>query len=344
MEKIIFCTLLLLGNLCAQTYTDMLGRHVEVNHASKLVFLGPGALRLGVYLGLETRLAGIEKTENDDSPLSPYRTFLGKESIAKLPLVGPGGPGKMPDLEALITLKPDLIITSFVDQNQIDLITSKTSIPVIAVSYGASYGGTSKKNLDDIKASLLLLGNITQTHERAQNLVAFMKSQEKELSSLQLPSSTTLYIGGVGYKGSQGITSTEANYPPFELLGLKNSVFAGTSTQGHQFIELEALLKSDPEIIFIDMFGKKMIEEEYAKYKPLFDSLKAYKTGNVKEVIGFNYYSTNIENLFVIAWQVAQAFNAKVDIHEKATTIFTAFYGSKGADLLEKLPYGLGHK
>lgn len=340
MEKIILCTLILLGSLCAQTYTDMLGRHVEVKSASKLVFLGPGALRLGVYLGLEERLVGIEKTENDASPLSPYRTFLGKEKIAKLPLVGPGGPGKMPDLEALIVLKPDLIITSFVDQNQIDLIASKTTIPILAVSYGASYGGSSQKNLEEIKASLLLLGEVTQTKARAQKLTAFMQNEEKGLSALKL-SPKTLYVGGIGYKGAQGMTSTEANYPPFELLGLKNSVFANTDAKGHQFIELEALLKADPEIIFVDLFGKAKVEEEYAEKKPLFESLQAYQKGNIKEVIGYNYYSTNIENLFVIAWQVAHALGAPVDINSKAKEIFTAFYGEKADALLTKLPYHL---
>lgn len=343
MEKIIFIVMLLLSSICAQTYTDMLGRNVEINQASKLIFLGPGALRLGIYLGLEKHLVGIEKTENDASLLCPYRTFLGREAIAKLPLVGPGGPGKMPDLEALITLKPDLIITSFVDQNQIDLITSKTGIPVVAVSYGATYGGTHKKNLDDIKASLRLIATITDTKERAQKLITFMQIQEKELSLLQFPSKT-LYIGGVSYKGMQGITSTEANYPPFELLGLKNIIFVETSAQGHQFIELEALLKSDPELIFVDMFGKKIVEEEHAKYKPLFDSLQAYKTNNVKEVIGYNYYSTNIENLFVIAWQVAHALGEKIDVQEKAKIIFTAFYGSEGEALLKKLPYELDQR
>ncbi|KFL33228.1 MULTISPECIES: ABC transporter substrate-binding protein [unclassified Sulfurospirillum] len=340
MEKIILCTLIFLSSLCAQTYTDMLGRHVEINRASTLVFLGPGALRLGVYLGLEERLVGIEKTENDVSALSPYRTFLGQEKIAKLPLIGPGGPGKMPDLEALIQLKPDLIITSFVDQNQIDLITSKTAIPVLAVSYGASYGGTSQKNLEEIKASLLLLGEVTHTQERAQTLTAFMHKEEKALAALKL-SPQTLYVGGIGYKGSQGMTSTEANYPPFELLGLKNSVFAHSDAKGHQFIELEALLKADPEIIFIDLFGKANVEKEYAEKKPLFDSLQAYRKRNVKEVIGYNYYSTNIENLFVIAWQVAHALGAPVEMNAKANEIFSAFYGEKADALLAKLPYHL---
>ncbi|AFL69481.1 ABC transporter substrate-binding protein [Sulfurospirillum barnesii] len=344
MKKILSLLLLFATMLFSQTYTDMLGRKVSLEKSDKIVCIGPGALRLAVYLGLENRLVGIEKTENDPSALSPYRTFLGKEKISKLPIIGTGGPGKMPDLEALLVAKPDFIIASFVDKNQLELIASKTNIPLIAISYGASYGGTSKKNLDDIKNSLLLLGDITHTSQRAHALVAFIKAQEEALGAISLPSQK-LYVGGIGYKGVQGLTSTEATYPPFELLGLKNSVFEGTTTQGHQFIELEALMKNDPDIIFIDLFGKQKVEQDYLTQKALYDTLKAYKTGNVKEILGFNFYSTNVENLLVIAWQIAAHLGAPVDVNEKAHAIFNAFYTEpKGSVLLESLPYGFAKK
>ena len=339
MQKFFVFTIFLYSLMFAQPYTDMLGRSVNISSAEKLVFIGPGALRLGVYLGLEDRMVGIEKTENDASPLSPYRTFLGKERIAKLPLIGTGGPGKMPDLEALIVLKPDLIIASFVDKNQIELITSKTGIPVLSLSYGATYGGN-EKQMWSIKNSLLLLGRVTQTLSRAEALVSFIGTQEQKLLSLKLPDKK-VYIGGIGYKGVQGITSTEATYPPFEMIGLKNCVFEGKETLGHQFIELEALLKADPEIIFIDMFGKEKVKEEYEAKKELFSTLRAYQTHNVKEILGYNFYSTNIENLLVIAWQIASLMGENIELNHEATKIYKAFYGEKGVELLGKLPYGI---
>lgn len=325
--------------LFAQPYTDMLGRLVEVKTSSRLIFLGPGALRMGVYLGLEERLVGIEKTENDASPLSPYRTFLGKDRIAKLPIIGSGGPGKMPDLEALIVQKPDLIVASFLDKNQLDLIQSKTAIPVIALSYGASYGGSAKQLLS-MKNSLLLLGKITQTLPLAEALTSFITKQEEKLSAMKVPQKK-LYIGGIGYKGAQGINSTEANYPPFELLGLKNALFEGKDTMGHHFIDFEALIKANPEILFIDMFGKTKITQEYTAQKALFDTLSAYKTGHVKEVLGYNFYSTNMENLLVIAYQIASYLGVSIDLKSEAREIYKAFYGEAGLKLLEQLPYGL---
>jgi iron complex transport system substrate-binding protein len=324
----------------------MLGRSVDINSAEKFLFLGPGAMRLGTYMGLQNKLAGIERFEQRPlvaSP-SPYRTYLGLDFFQKLPVVSEGGPGKMPNLEALIVAKPDVIFTSFFDKNQIAQIESKTGIPVIALSYGASYGGTSNKNLEDIKASLLLIGEISNTQKRAQELVDFIALQENELSKISLPSKS-IYIGGVPYKGIQPITSTEVNYPPFELLGLTNSVFASMpEAKGHQFIDLEALLKTNPEIIFIDSLSKSKITEDYQAKKALFDTLQAYQNGTVVEVLGFNNYSTNVENLLLIAWQIASYLGYDISLHVKAQEIFEAFYPNHSSELLEKLDYKLGKK
>ena len=339
MKKCLLVLMVLLSSLWAESYTDMLGRSVDIKSSSKLVFLGPGALRLGVYLGLEERLCGIEKTENEASPFSPYRTFLGKERIAKLPIIGTGGPGKMPDLEALVVHKPDLIITSFLDKNQLDLIQSKTGIPVLALSYGASYGGSAQQLLS-IKNSLLLLGKVTQKLPRAEALVTFISEQEVKLSTLPV-AQKRVYVGGLGYKGAQGINSTEANYPPFELLGLKNALFEDKEALGHHFIDMEALIKADPEVIFIDKFGKAKVAQEYAAKKALFDTLSAYKKGNVKDVLGYNFYSTNVENLLLISYQIASILGVHAKLEDEARSIFKAFYGEKGVALLNQLPYGI---
>jgi iron complex transport system substrate-binding protein len=312
----------------------MLGREVEVNSTQKLVFLGPGALRMGVYLGLQDRLVGIERTENTQSKISPYRSYLGKSFIAKLPVVSTGGPGKMPNLEALIVHKPDLIITSFLDKTQLELIRSKTSIPVLSLSYGASYGGT-KEQLESMKNSILLLGEVSCKEKRARKLVDFIEKKELELSKIELEKKC-VYVGGIGYKGKQGITSTEANYPPFELLGLKNCVFKDSSAMGHHFIDYEALLSVDPEMIFVDMFGKDKVMLEQKEKSNFFKALSAYKNKNIKDIHGYNFYATNIENLFVIAYQIASYMGAKnIDVDAKAKEIYDAFYIDKGSRLYE---------
>lgn len=321
----------------------MLDREVEILKSEKLLFLGPGALRMGVYLSLQDRIIGIEKTEHTQAKLSPYRTHLGKEFITKLPIIGTGGPGKMPNLEAIMVHKPDLIITSFLDKSQLELISSKTSTPVIALSYGASYGG-SDEQLQSVKKSLLLLGKVTNTQKRAKNLVEFIQRQQTKLSSLHVKQKC-VYVGGIGYKGAQGLSSTEANYPPFELLGLQNCLFKGAKKMGHHFVDYEALISVDPDMIFVDMFGAKKVQKEYEENKSLLSGLRAYRTDNVKDILAYNFYSTNIENLFVISYQIASYMGVKeIDVAHHAKEIYKAFYGKNGVKLLEKLPYGFSAK
>ncbi len=45
----------------------------------------------------------------------------------------------MPNLETLVSIKPDIIFTSILSLEQVNLIQNKTKIPVVALSYGASY-------------------------------------------------------------------------------------------------------------------------------------------------------------------------------------------------------------
>lgn len=344
MKKIFFVFLASVLSLWAKPYTDMLGRSVEINKAETFVFVGPGALRLGTYLGLREKIVGIEKLEQMPNAQSPYRTFIGVDFAKKLPVIGNGGPGKMPNLEALLNVHPDVIFTSFIPKDQIELITQKTGIPVVALSYGASYGGKGNKNLDEIKASLKLIALIANQEQRAEVLVSFIQKQEEQLSKIKLPD-TSVYVGGVAYKGIQPITSTEVDYPPFALLGIKNSVFKDKpEAKGHQFIDFEALLKANPELIFTDMYSRAKIQQDYKENKALYDTLKAYKNGEVKEVLGFNNYSTNVENLLLISWQIANYMGYDVDIDAKAQEIFNAFYPNNGETLLEKLSYKLGAK
>jgi len=54
-----------------------------------------------------------------------------------------GGVNFKINLEKIISLKPDLIIAGYISKQRADLITKKTGIPVVVISYG---WGTSKSS------------------------------------------------------------------------------------------------------------------------------------------------------------------------------------------------------
>lgn len=317
---------------------DMFGRDIRIKENKRIVCLGPGALRLAGYLKLQERIAGIEKLELKYDLRSPYRAAFDKKEINSLSIVSQGGPGKMPNLETLVTLGPDIIFTSFLSKEQVQLIQDKTKIPVVALSYGATYGGAKKQSkLEAVKNSLKLMGKITGKNKRAQELVEFMELQEKQLAKIRF-TGKKVYIGGIGYKGAQGITSTESAYPPFELLNIKNELLK--DKKGHFFINKEALLSYNPDIIFLDYLGKKIVKEELVNDKKLYGTIEAFKQKQVFWLYPYNFYNTNMENIFINSWKIASYLGLDIDLKAKEEEIYKKFLGEKGFEAMQKIkPY-----
>ena len=166
--KFVIILFTLFSTLLFSNILDIDSKKFTINTPpNRIVTIGPGALRLVTIMGLEDSLVGIEKIERKAIGFSEYRTALGKKRIISLPVIGVGGPGKLPNLEKIITLKPDIIISSFIGKKQLNLITQKTGIPILSLSYGLGYGGSEQK-LEAIKKSLLLMGEIFKNKELKQ--------------------------------------------------------------------------------------------------------------------------------------------------------------------------------
>jgi iron complex transport system substrate-binding protein len=329
--KFLFTILLLFSSLFA-TQLDK-----YPNDIKKIVAIGPGALRIVTILNATDKLVGIEKVEHKAIGFSEYRSVIGKEKINSLPIIGAGGPNKLPNLEMLIQLKPDLIVSSFIDKKQLQIINQKTKIPTISLDYGLGYGGNDNK-IEAIKKSILLLGKVLHKEKRAKNIVDFMNNEEKELKKYNIKDAN-IYIGGIGFKGAHGITSTEKFYPSFELLGVKNPL-AKNAKSNHVIIQEEALVLKNPDYIFLDLFGKKIIKENFKKKKSLYTSLKAYKNKQIYWLLPYNFYNTNISNVYINSWIILSKLGYNIDIKSKMQTIYNTFY-KNGASKLMKTRYPL---
>lgn len=329
--KIVIFLICMISFLQSSTFKDMFDREVEIKNNQKIVAIGPGALRLISYMDMQDKIVGIEKLELDLDFKSPYRVLLDSDKILSLPIIGEGGAGKLPNLEKLIQIAPDVIFTSFLSQDQINMITQKTKIPVIALSYGSNYGGENNmQKLQAIKNSLKLIGNIMNNENRADTLIEFMTQQENILSQ-QISTNTKCYIGGIGYKGARGITSTESHYPSFELLAIKPSI--NFPKNGHLQIALEELIVNNPDIIFLDLLGKKIVDEELQEKQSLYKKLNAVKNNKVFWLYPYNFYNTNIENVYLNSFIIASHLGANIDIEAKKDEIYNMFLGQNSIKL-----------
>ncbi len=270
--------------------TDALGRIVKVPvNVTRVVAVGPGALRIMVYLNATDKVVGIEEFEKRFPYGRPY--ILAHPELLKLPIIGPGGPGKLPNFEALIKVHPQVIFMVFVSRSEANEVQSKTGIPVVVLSYGTLSNFTDREFFN----SLLLAGRILGKEKRAENVIRFIENQQSYLENLTNGlEGPTVYVGGIGYKGAHGITSTYTDYAPFTVLHLNNIASKIGSKNGWAQVDKEFLLKENPDYLFIDEGGLKIILSDYNNNPSFYNSLKAVKEGHVYGVLPYNFYNTNM--------------------------------------------------
>ncbi|WP_456443974.1 ABC transporter substrate-binding protein [Thermococcus sp.] len=270
--------------------TDALGRTVKVPvNVTRVVAVGPGALRMMVYLNATDKVVGIEEFEKRFPYGRPY--ILAHPELLKLPIIGPGGPGKLPNFEALIKVHPQVIFMVFVSRSEANEVQSKTGIPVVVLSYGTLSNFTDREFFN----SLLLAGRILGKEKRAENVIRFIESQQSYLENLTNGlEGPTVYVGGIGYKGAHGITSTYTDYAPFTVLHLNNIASKIGSKNGWAQVDKEFLLRENPDYLFIDEGGLKIILSDYNNNPSFYNSLKAVKKGHVYGVLPYNFYNTNM--------------------------------------------------
>lgn len=311
--------------------TDMLGRQAELKaQAQKIVAIGPGALRLCCYVDGVELFAGIEQMDKDNAAGKPY--VMANPSMTNLPVIGAGGPNNAPDAEKLLSVKPDVIFTTYAqDKAAADNLQSKTGIPVVVVSYGKV------STFDpDLYASIKLIGKLTGKEQRAQEVVDFMEKckADLDLRTRDIPEGErpAVYIGALGARGTHGVESTQGDYSLFNAIHAKN-VVDETGKTGSLMIDKEKLLQWNPEKIFIDGGGVQMVHEDYKKNPEYYKALSAVQKGEVYSQLPYNSYSTNIDTAIADAYYMGKVIYPEqfedVDPVKKADEIYKFLLGKE---------------
>jgi iron complex transport system substrate-binding protein len=320
------------------TVTDLAGRQVEIDMpVEKVTAIGPGALRLVCYTGDADKVVGIENMEKQWGTGRPY--IMAHPELLELPVIGQGGPDSTPDPEMLISVDPDVIFVAYlVDTAKANELQSKTGIPVVVLSYGDL--GTFDV---EVFESLRLVGEITGNTQRADDVASYIKDCQDDLKdrTMGIPDAEkpTVYVGGLGMKGTHGIESTQGGFPPLDAINALN-VVDETGTDGSVMIDKEQLLEWNPDIIFIDEGGYGMVVEDYKSNPGLYNSLQAVQEGSFYGYLPFNYYTTNIDTAVADSYFMGKivfpdAFR-DVDPVEKANEIYEFLLGEASYEQMAK--------
>ena len=339
------------------TVTDMVGRQVEILPGSykRVVCIGAGALRMYSYIGDVALLAGVEDIDNTTAPerpamfdavARPYVLAFG-ETFNTLPSCGVGGPmAQTAEAEKILSCNPDIVISEFEDVEKSNALQEQLGVPVITLGAGSN-GVFDEK----FYGSMELLGRVFGKTERADKIVSFVKAEAKEIADrvADIPAGEkpSVYICGLGNWGTTDHLMTAENYISFQVAGVKN-VVSGLGIQGVGPIEEEKFVElgEQMDIIIMDAAAVKNIKPLYAEDPAMFDTCKAWKSGEVYLEMAYNAYYTNYEIALINTWFIAKTVYPEafqdVDLTEKTNEVTKLFLGKELAEEIFACPSSFG--
>ena len=339
------------------TVTDMIGRELTVTPGSytRVVCIGAGALRMYSYIGDVSLLCGVEDIDNltleerpkmFDSVARPYVLAYG-DVFSTLPSCGVGGPNaQAAEAEKILSCNPDIVISEYEDVEKEDALQEQLGVPVVTLKSGPN--GVFD---DAFSQSMTLLGQIFGEEEKAEALVSFIAAETAAIAertaSIADEDKPAVYVCGLGNWGTTNHLMTSQTYASFEVANIRN-VVTDLGANGVQPIEEEKFvaLGADMDIIVMDAAAVKNIKPLYQEDPTMFDSCKAWQTGDVYLEMAYNAYYTNYEIALINTWFIAKSVYpdlfADVDITAKTNEITSAFLGKELADEIFACPSSFG--
>ena len=335
--------LIILGKEKELTLVDMADRIVTINKPIERVVLA--ALQDGintlVQLGAEDKIVGITEGIKrggygqliDPKPSSWWTPLqLAAPELKVLPTVGTW---KEPNLEAIISLEPDVVFgycLSGLDTP--NAIQDKTEIPTLCLQ---NLGGTTYSKFDPHLQIYRLVGWIVGKNKEAEELISYANEKIEEITEVtsEIPDSEKprVYFAGWGK-----LTKTPLHYDPLDIAGGIN-VAKGAGTD-FIFVEVskEQIIAWNPDMIVIHrvptskshVWGNTI---EDILTDPDLQTVNAVKDKKVYYTKGFAGswdLATAIPETFYLAKLFQPDEFEDLDVEKEGNEILERFYGVDG--------------
>lgn len=313
---------------------DALGRSVKVpDSVSGAVCIRASALRLVSYAGGAPFITGVEEPELRNREYSHLCAF---PYLGAKPSIGPNMGG---DIERIIGVNPDVIFMSTTTVADADELQAKVGIPVVTLEYGDM-----GRNRETLFSSLRTVGKVLGTEKKVDSLIQYVNEQIVDLKERTegVSHRPEVYVGGISYKGSKDITSTDPYYAALEMINARNvaevidSRFVSPITG--TYIDIEALITWNPEVIFVDYYGMDLVRENFRTNGRLLQTTRAGANQSVYQIWPYNNYHSNFDVMLMNAWYMGKILYpdrfADVDMNDKVNEISASFYGQPIGDCL----------
>lgn len=246
--------------------TDFLGNPIKLeNPPTRIISLTPSNTEIVYALGLGSKLVGVDA-------FSDYPDAV--KDVAKI------GDFNGPNLETVVSLKPDLVLGG--NKLQKDAIDKMKALGLNVVSAEAT-------TYEDIYKSIDLIAGLTGTQAKAAEVEADMKAKEKAVLDAVAKATgdkSVYYAMSYGDAGNYTCGPGSFPYELIEMCGGKN-ITEGLPVPWPNLSQ-EQLVKADPDVILLDsgMIGENS-KDTFTK-ADAYKNLKAVKDGQVF-VVTSNY-------------------------------------------------------
>jgi len=249
------------GGETAQTFTDELGRAVTLDKApQRIVSLAPNVTEILFALGLGDRVVGVTNFCNYPEEAKQ------KEKVGML---------LNPNLEKIITLKPDLVVWNTEGENKQTFIKlSRLGLKIFIIS---------PRTIETLFNSIINIGNICDRKKEAEALVSSMKMR---LSSVEEKLKEVKKVKVLFLLDMKPLISVSRNSFHGELIGLaKGDNIENFSPDRYPRISLEEIVKQRPDVIIVSNH-REDFKKLFAEFKnsPAVRATPAYEHNRVYEV------------------------------------------------------------
>ncbi|RZN60299.1 ABC transporter substrate-binding protein [Methanonatronarchaeum sp. AMET6-2] len=303
---------------------DQEGNEILVpENPEKIVAVGSGALRLISYMKAADTVVGVEEFEINDGR-KPY--IMANPQLQEKPSIGPQHGG---DAEKIAGVNPDVIFASEEYDGDTEVLSNKTGIPVIELKYGEIM----EPERETFYSALKVIGSVLGKEKRAEEIENIIEDHINDLKERisGISEQPRIYVGGIGQRGEQGLTSTITDYPSLEIIGLENmdGKLRNSVVGEHTNVDRENLIEYDPEIIFIDGSGLSLAKEDLKREE--YRKMSAVENNQIYSLFPYNYYNTQFENVIINSYLLGKHLKpgsfSDIEPEEKANKIYRDFLG-----------------
>jgi iron complex transport system substrate-binding protein len=240
---------------------DQLGRTVTLNtlNPQRIVSLSPSNTEILFALGLNERIAGV--TDYCNYPPEAKN----KPSI---------GAYDTPNIEQLIALNPDLVLVTEVHEAKI--------IPQLE-SKGIAVIGLKPKSVNEVMASISLVGNATGKNKEAAKLTADLQERIGHVTNKTIKLADTMKPKVFYIIWHEPLWTAGSGTMHDELIQMAGGVNIAHNLSWYADISLETVIEANPEVIIagVNMGTGEDAPLLYAQTEPRLKDTDALKNNRV---------------------------------------------------------------